>query len=158
MKRSQLSQIVKEIVRRTFQEMDQPDQPTMQPKDAQHSTPYDQVLDWELESDDSARFSVLLPDGRQVNITVEFTGEWDDGAFDHAFGTHRYPPQYNIESPKVTMATDAVNRPLQLDPMIVAAGEAVFGDYKDKITDQISENPPESGPDPDDQRDRDMDR
>lgn len=154
MKRSQLSQIIKEIVRRTFQEMDQPAQPQV----AQKPAPYEEVMDWELNSDDSAVFSVLLPDGREVNITVEFTGEWDDGAFDHAFGTHRYPLKYSIDRSNVIMATDAAKNPIQLDPIILAAGEAVFSDYEDKIEDQITENPPESGPDPDAQRDADIDR
>lgn len=152
MKRSQLQQIVKEIVQRTFQEMNQT------PQVAQQPTPYQEVLDWELNGDDSARFFVLLPDGREVNITVEFTGEWDDGAFDHAFGTHRYPLKYSVDTSNVIMATDAAKNPIQLDPMILAAGEAVFSDYEDKIEDQITENPPEKGPDPDYERDQDIDR
>jgi hypothetical protein len=155
MKQSKLKVLIKEITRRTLQEMEQIVNPLGQ---LDQPSAYQEVLDWELHGPDSATFFVLLPDGRKVNITVEFTGEWDDGAFDHAFGTHRYPPQYNIEQSNVTTATDENNTPVQLDPIIQAAGEAVFNDYQEKIIDQISENPPESGPDPDDQRDRDMDR
>jgi hypothetical protein len=89
---------------------------------------------------------------------VQFTGNWDDGAFNHAFGTHRYPVAFELDNLQVVLATDPTGQQLPLDPAIRAAGESLFNDYQDSILDRQNDNPPSSGPDPDDQRERDIDR
>lgn len=152
MKQSQLKALVKEIV---TQVMDAANPP--KPK------PYEEVQGWSFaKGDNRVDFeSVLLPDGREVNISVEFEGRWDDGAFDYEYGsirgTHRYPLSFEVDKVTVTYAEDpnTKQRILPLDNAIVAAGEALFDDYEKSILESMPE--PDNEPDPDQGRD-DLDR
>jgi hypothetical protein len=145
MKQSQFKSLIKEIVRMYMSETN----PQAIPE----------YVGWHKIGDTAGEFTaVRLPDNRVVNITVEFDGKWDDGAFDHAFGTHRYPLRFDVDNVEVTSAVDSQTRQnIPLDAAIVAAGESLFDSQKNAIMNSMS--PPENdGPDPDDARDRKRDR
>jgi hypothetical protein len=112
---------------------------------------------WEFIEDTIVEFKgVLLPDNREVDISVEFSGDWDDGAFDweqgSQRGTHRYPLSFEIGDVQVTYALNThTHQEIPIDPVIAAAGSALFDVYEESIRDKME--PPSNEPDPDDQRD-----
>lgn len=142
MKASQLKALVKEIVRQV-----------MDSKQTQPPKTYEDTQGWSYVkgNDRLVEFEdVLLKDGREVNIYVEFDGSWDDGAFDYEYGsirgTHRYPPSFEIGNVTVTYAEDyATKQRLPLDQAITAAGEELF----DRNQRDIIEGMPEPDTDPD---------
>jgi len=79
MKQSQLKALIKEIVAQV-----------MDAVNTQKPSAYEDLQGWSFATghDDLVDFEgVLLPDGREVNISVEFEGSWDDGAFDYEYGS-----------------------------------------------------------------------
>ena len=147
MKQSQLKALIKEIVTQVMDAKTQKPAPYEEVQGWSFAKGYDSVVDFE---------GVLLPDGREVNISVEFGGRWDDGAFDYEYGsergTHRYPVAFEMDGGKVTYAEDtATKQPVQLDPAIIAAGDALLDRYEDDIRQNMkpSDNEPDA-PSPED--------
>lgn len=141
MKHSQLKALVKEIVTQVMDAAQKP-KPYVDTQGWSYAKGYDRVIDFE---------DVMLPDGREVNISVEFDGRWDDGAFDYEYGsirgTHRYPPSFEVDGSNVTYAEDyATKQRIPLDPAIIAAGEALFNDNEKAIIEAMPE--PDNSPDP----------
>lgn len=153
MKASQLKALVKEIVRQV-----------MDSKKTQPPKFYEDTQGWSFVKGEDRQVlfeDVLLPDGREVNIVVEFEGRWDDGAFDYEYGsirgTHRYPVSFETDGATVVYAEDfATKQRIPLDQAILSAGEELFDRYEDDIVENMPE--PDNEPDPDYERERRRDR
>lgn len=124
MKKSQLKAIVKEIVR-TYENM----------------TQGGDMTSWTVEGSTLFVEDLALPDGKSISAEIDVYGHADDGAFDHEFGTHRYPSQFTIEEWKIVKVWDTETQ--QLIPLtndIKTAIDTYVNSVLDKVADEIGED------------------
>jgi hypothetical protein len=81
---------------------------------------------WTLKSEILTLEDFELPDGRYIGATIEFSGIWEDDAFDYEYGsicgTHREDPYFTIEKWWVTGVWDmATKTAIPMDDVIQIA-------------------------------------